>query len=133
VQASSRVNAGIPNLAESSLFIAPVAVSVLQAFSNSLLAALNRRAVTLLEALGGFSNLVMTLMAGNAAFDSHKLNSQLFLKSFGLLASYSFGAGKFALATLTLFLEQVIARSPATQNLTSLGDGKTLFGPTVGL
>lgn len=127
------IDAGIPKLAETPLLIAPVPVGKMQGTGNGLLAAFDGCAVALLKAFSGLSDFLMLFVGGNAAFDSHALNSQLLLQGLGLGPAESSRPVQTTLAAGALFLQKVIKPGMTVHELTGLGNSDALFGAAVGL
>ncbi len=75
VEASTSVDARVPQLSECSLPVLSVAGSKLQTLRDGLAATFDTNPVWVAKAFGGFADFVVPRSGGNASFNSHVLYS----------------------------------------------------------
>jgi hypothetical protein len=72
-------------------------------------------------------------MGGNAAFNSHKLNSKVSFDTFKLAASNFLNSSEMALTAGAFLLQEVTTGCPAAHQLTSFGEPDAFLGSTMSL
>src|SRR5476649_2658995 len=137
VLADRGVDALDPQAAERALFVATIAIGILQALLDLLDADTERRLGAAAIALGEFQDLLVTSVCRHAPLDAcHDLplvRKEVALDDPGIRVRHDFHAGRLAQEAVAPLAHAVaLARHPML-HFAGAGEAKTLLGPALGL